>query len=137
MTLDIKRILGRSTLLLLIATYLTQCNGNFFYIWRTGKQHEFTVKQTRYQPVSDSSPVVEITGELDGNAVVFIPNGSPDSTGFPTWPGNYSPSYDSYVVSLQKGKVDKKIHTEMRRDFKLIYRPITAKSGSLNIKVNY
>jgi hypothetical protein len=133
MTLKAKSILGLFALALVVTIYLTRCNGNSFHIGNTDQRHEFTVRQTHFHISIDAAIVVEITGELDGKAIVFQPNNGPqDSTGLPVWRDHYS------VVKLSKGKIDKKVYVgETNGDFQLIYQPITAKNGSLSIKINY
>ncbi|MCX6217144.1 hypothetical protein [Spirosoma sp.] len=132
MTLKSKRMLGLSGLFLIIAIYLIQCTGNSFNISRSSQRHEFRVKQTHLQLSIDAPVVVEISGVLDGKAVVFMPNGPQDSTGVPVWDNSGS------VVKLSKGIVNKKVYIgEMAGDFMLIYQPITAKNGLLNIRIDY
>lgn len=132
MRLKIKQILGLSALFLIVAIYLIECNGSSFSINSTSQRHKFRVKKTYLQLTIDAPVVVEIRGKLDGKALVFIPNGPEDSTGLPVW--RNSPS----VVKLSEGSVNKRVHIgEMAGDFNLIYQPITAKNGSLNIKIDY
>ncbi|WP_461150573.1 hypothetical protein [Spirosoma pulveris] len=132
MTLKIKRILGLSALFLIVVIYLIECTGNSFNVGSASQRHEFKVKQTHFQLSIDGPVVVEITGVLDGKAVVFMPNGPQDSRGLPVWDNSGS------VVKLSKGRVNKKVYIgEMAGDFNLIYQPITAKNGLLNIRIDY
>lgn len=130
MTIRTKRIIGLVTLVSAISIYLIRCNGNSFHVQEIDKRHEFKVRQTHLHLSIDAPVLVEITGELDGDAVVFIPNGPQDSSGLPIWKDHYS-------VKLFKGRFSKKISTEMNGDFPLIYQPVTAKKGSVVIKTNY
>ena len=132
MTLKTKRILGLSALFLIIAIYLNECTGNSFNVGSASQRHEFKVKQTHFQISIDAPVVVEITGILDGKAVVFMPNGPQDSRGLPVWENSGS------IVKLSKGRVNKKVYIgEMSGGFKLIYQPTTAKNGFLNIRLDY
>lgn len=130
MSIRTKRIIVLLTLLSAILIYLIRCNGNSFHIQEVDKRHEFNVRQTHLHLSIDAPALVEITGELDGDAVVFIPNGPQDSSGLPIWKDHYS-------VKLPKGSFSKRIFTEMDGDFPLIYQPVTAKEGSLVIKTDY
>lgn len=130
MTIKAKQIIGLVMLLSVVSIYLTRCNGNSFHVQEIGKRHEFNVRQTHLHLSIDAPVLVEITGELDGEAVVFIPNGPQDSTGLPKWKDHYS-------VRLSKGRLSKKIYAEMDGDFPLIYQPVTAKEGSVVIKTSY
>ncbi|MBD2757753.1 hypothetical protein [Spirosoma validum] len=132
MTIKTKRILDLSALFSIIVIYLIACTGNSFNVRSASQRHEFKVKQTHFQLSIDAPVVAEITGVLDGKAVVFMPNGPQDSTGVPVWDNSYS------VVKLSKGRVSKKVYIgEMSGDFKLIYQPTTAKNGLLNIRIDY
>jgi len=75
--------------------------------------------------------IIRVKGHLDGKAVVFIPNGTQDSSGLPI--GN-----EFYTLKLPSGTIDKQMTCEMiPQDFPLIYQPITASKGSLVIDVTF
>jgi len=129
-TKQVTSLIGMIILLSATSIYLTRCNGNSFHVQETEERHEFNVRQTHFHLSIDAPTLIEITGELDGEAIVFIPNGPQDSTGLPKWKDHYS-------VRLSKGRLSKKIYAEMDGDFPLIYQPITAKEGSVVIKTSY
>ncbi|WP_192579005.1 hypothetical protein [Fibrisoma limi] len=118
-------------LLLGVLLYFKRCNGSSFDVDDVAKRHEFTVKPTNFTTTIDAPAVIHVKGHLDGRAVVFIPNGTQDSSGLPI--GN-----EFYTLKLPPGAVDKQMTCEMiPRDFPLIYQPITANKGSLVIDVNF
>lgn len=84
----------------------------------------------------DAPIIVEISGELDGKAVIFFPNGPQDSKGLPLLRNGI---YDSSnIIILLKGEINKKVRIgEAVGNFQLIYQPITAKNGSLSINIDY
>lgn len=88
------------------------------------QKQTFVIKNKSILPSIDPRVKVRVKGHLDGQALVYIPN--------VPW------LIDSgYTLKLHKGPINKELSRAFTyKQFSVVYQPITAKSGYLEIKVD-
>ncbi|MFD1145433.1 hypothetical protein ACFQ4C_30180 [Larkinella insperata] len=87
------------------------------------QKQTFIIKNRSFLPTIDPSVKVRVKGHLDGKALVYIPNGP--------WIIDAQ-----YTLKLRQGPVNKELSRAFTyKQFSVVYQPITAKSGHLEIEV--
>ncbi|GAB3277572.1 hypothetical protein GCM10027347_51610 [Larkinella harenae] len=103
---------------------LTSCRDRDFTVDDVSQKQTFIIKNRSILPSIDPLVKVRVKGHLDGKALVYIPNGPMiiDS---------------AYTLKLREGAVNKELSRAFTyKQFSVVYQPITAKSGHLEIEVD-
>ncbi|GAB3890951.1 hypothetical protein GCM10028803_02270 [Larkinella knui] len=110
--------------ILVFISLLGGCADRSFWVDDVSEKQTFIVKKSSPIPMIDPLVKVYVKGYLDGKALVYIPNG----------PGIID---DFYTIKLNKGYIKKGLSRAFTyQQFSIVYQPITAKSGHLEIDVD-
>ncbi|MGA0557588.1 hypothetical protein ACO2Q8_13110 [Larkinella sp. VNQ87] len=110
-------------IVLAVAGVLATCQHRSFLVNDIDQKETFVIKKMSPLPYIDPLVTVRLTGYLDGKAVVYIPNGSRIID-------------EDYAIRLDKGHVRRELSRAFTYErFSVVYQPITAKGGHLEIQV--
>lgn len=110
--------------LLAILLLSTGCTKNF-EVEEADKMHEFYIGRPYFSFGFEYPIKLTVTCQIDGKALIYI---TPSAT-------SYNPSYSmSFSPRYRKRTLAREIFFERNV---IVYKPITAKKGKLNIKVEF
>lgn len=111
--------------LLAILLLSTGCAKNFDVLEEADKMHEFYIGRPYFSFGFEYPIKLTITGQIDGKALIYI---TPSAN-------SYNPGYSmSFSHRYRKRTLARELF--FKRNV-IVYKPITAKKGKLNIKVEF